>query len=139
MTKKRKLLNPAGTEALPRSLGFSQAVQVGDTIWVSGQVGFDNNGNVAEGIEQQSRLAIESLKNILAEAGATLDDIVELITFHVDIANELSTFAQVKSELMPNIHPAWTAVGVSALAFPALRVEVRASAVMHSADPSAKV
>ncbi|CAI10686.1 conserved hypothetical protein, similar to yjgH of E. coli (plasmid) [Aromatoleum aromaticum EbN1] len=133
----RKLLNPAGIEALSRRLGFSQAVQVGDTIWVSGQVGWDDEGNIAEGIKEQSRLALKNLRRVLAEAGATLDDIVELVTFQVDMS-DLAAFAQVKSELMPNAYPAWTAVGTTALAFPALLIEVRATAVRHCLDQSAK-
>jgi enamine deaminase RidA (YjgF/YER057c/UK114 family) len=42
--KKRILINPPGTEKIYEKLQFSQAVQVGDTVWVSGQVGMDETG-----------------------------------------------------------------------------------------------
>ena len=40
---KKKLINPKGTEAIYRSMQFSQAVKSGNMVWVSGQVGMDEN------------------------------------------------------------------------------------------------
>lgn len=133
--KERRLVNPPATAALTEQFRFSQAVRVGDLVWVSGQVGFDDQMNVPAGIRAQSRLAFENLKRVLEDAGATLDDVVDLISFHVDIS-ELSAFAEVKAEYMPSSRPAWTAVGTPALAFPELLVEVRATAAIGSAARS---
>ena len=129
---KRRLINPPGTEAIYRSWHFSQAVRVGDMVFVSGQVGMDDKG-VAEGIEAQARAALGNLKRVLEAAGATLGDVVELTTFHVDMG-ETAAFGKVKDEFFPESYPAWTAVGTSALVLPPLRVEVRATAVAGSAE-----
>lgn len=129
---KKKLINPPGTEGIYKSWQFSQAVQVGDTVYVSGQVGMDHEGKIPSGIESQAKLAFENLKGILAAAGASLDDIVELTTFHRDM-KEMKGFAQVKAGFLPKDYPAWTAIGTTELALPDLRVEIRATAVIGSA------
>jgi enamine deaminase RidA (YjgF/YER057c/UK114 family) len=76
------------TRALYDGFHFSQANRVGDTIWVSGQVGVDDKLTPAEGMAAQARLAFEGLKRTLAAAGATLDDVVELTTFHTPYGYE---------------------------------------------------
>jgi len=129
---KRILVNPKETQPMYDNFHFSQANRVGDTIWVSGQVGIDDEMNPASGMAAQARLAFESLKRILAAAGATLGDVVELTTFHIDLREELEQFTKVKDEYIPRNYPAWTAVGVSQLALPELRVEIRAVAVVGS-------
>jgi enamine deaminase RidA (YjgF/YER057c/UK114 family) len=128
---KRRLINPPGTEKTYQRWQYSQAVRVGDTIWVSGQVGMEKSGP-AEGIEAQTRIAMESLRRVLEEAGATLGDVVELVTYHTTMA-DMPGFAKVKAEFFPSDYPAWTAVGVPALAVPGILLEVRATAVAGSA------
>jgi enamine deaminase RidA (YjgF/YER057c/UK114 family) len=111
---------------------FSQANRVGDVIWVSGQVGVDDNLTPVGGMDSQARLAFEGLTRTLAAAGATLDDIVELTTFHIDLRGEMEQFAKVKDDYLARNYPAWTAVGVTQLALPELRVEIRAVAMAGS-------
>lgn len=127
----QQLINPKGTEVIYESLRFSQAVRSGDTVWVSGQVGIDENLKPAEGIEKQARLAFQGLKSVLEEAGADLSDIVELVTYHTSMA-DMKGFAKVKSEFIKANYPAWTAVGVQELVMPGLLVEIRATAVIGS-------
>ncbi|MBV8683517.1 MAG: RidA family protein [Caulobacteraceae bacterium] len=129
----RTLVNPKGTEPLYENFHFSAAVRVGDTIWVSGQVGLDEKMHPAQGMTAQTRLAFEGLKRALEAAGASLADVVELTTFHIDLRGEMAEFSAVKDEYFPANYPAWTAVGVTQLAIEALRVEVRAVAVAGSA------
>jgi enamine deaminase RidA (YjgF/YER057c/UK114 family) len=127
---KRQLIKPAGTEPLYDNFHFSPATRVGDTIWVSGQVGIDANMVPASGMEAQARLAFQSLKTILDAAGASMEDIVEIMTFHLDLRGEMEAFVKVKDEFLPDRYPSWTAVGVTQLAMPELRVEIRAVAVI---------
>jgi enamine deaminase RidA (YjgF/YER057c/UK114 family) len=128
---KQTLINPAGTEKVYEKLQFSQAVQVGDTIWVSGQVGMDATGMAGEGIEAQARLAFQNLQHVLDAAGSSLDDIVELVSYHTSM-NGIRDFGKVKAEFITSNYPAWTAVGVTELAFPQLLVEIKATAVIGS-------
>jgi enamine deaminase RidA (YjgF/YER057c/UK114 family) len=126
---KRQCINPASTKAMADAFHFSQATRVGNTIWVSGQVGVDATMTPADGMEAQAHLAFQALQSALEAAGANLTDIVELTTFHTDLRGEIGAFARVKDEYLPNRYPSWTAVGVTQLALPELRVEIRAVAV----------
>jgi enamine deaminase RidA (YjgF/YER057c/UK114 family) len=126
------LINPPGTEVIYDSWQFSQAVRSGRVVWISGQVGFDGANNlIPKSIEEQSRLALDNLKIVIEDAGGTLDDIVELVSYHTDM-RELDAFTEVKAEFFGADYPAWTAVGVTALADPELKVEIRATAVIGS-------
>lgn len=128
-TAKRQMINPPHTKVMYDTYHFSQATRVGDTIWVSGQVGIGPDMAPGKGMEQQATFAFEGLKAVLAEAGATLADVVELTTFHIDLRGEMSAFAAVKDRYFPDRYPSWTAVGVTQLALPELTVEIRAVAV----------
>ena len=125
----KSLINPPGTEQDYDEWEMSDAVQVGDTIWVSGKVGINKSGKIEEGIEQQSRTAFERIQDTLAYAGASLDDIVEIITYHVSM-RELDEFVKVKSEFLRRDFPAWTAVGVTELYSPEALIEIKATAVI---------
>ena len=132
---KQTLINPAGTEFIYDSLKFSQAVRVGNTVWVSGQVGMNEAGAVGDGIEEQARMAFQNLKKVLADAGGSLDDVVELVTYHTSM-DDIRGFSKVKSEFITKNYPAWTAVGVTKLVLPPLLVEMKATAVIGSASGS---
>ncbi|MBP0638991.1 RidA family protein [Cupriavidus sp. AcVe19-6a] len=126
------MINPAPfKERHYDQLHFSSATRVGDMIWVSGQVGLDvATGRPGEGMAEQARLAFLNLKCVLEEAGATMADIVEIMTFHIDLHGpDIRDFVSAKDEFLPERYPSWTAVGVTQLANPAFLVEVRAVAV----------
>jgi enamine deaminase RidA (YjgF/YER057c/UK114 family) len=132
-SKPRSIIVPKSAQGLYERFHFAQATRVGDTIWVSGQVGADANFQPAAGMAAQAELAFESLKAVLAEAGASLGDVVELTTFHTDLRGEMAAFSAVKDRYFPSNYPSWTAVGTTQLAIPGLVVEVRAVAVAGSA------
>jgi enamine deaminase RidA (YjgF/YER057c/UK114 family) len=132
--KQRRSITPASTESLYNNFHFAPATRVGDMIWVSGQVGIDANMVPGNGMEAQARLAFQSLKTILEAAGASMADIVELTTFHLDLRGEMKEFAKVKDAFLPDRYPSWTAVGVTQLAMPELRIEIRAVAVAGCGD-----
>jgi enamine deaminase RidA (YjgF/YER057c/UK114 family) len=127
----RKSIVPAAEQSHYDRLHFSPATRVGDTIWVSGRTGIANNV-IGQDMDAQARMCFEGLKAVLAEAGASLADIVELVTFHTDMQNDMRAFSKVKDEYLPGNYPAWTAVGVTQLMLPEFRVEVRAVAVAGS-------
>ena len=70
------------------------------------------------------------MQAVLAEAGGSLADVVELTSYHLAM-DDLHTFATVKAEFFPQDFPAWTVVGVTALALPELLIEVKATAVIR--------
>lgn len=127
----RELINPPGTEELYNTWQYSQAVRVGNIVFVSGQLGIGPDGQPGNTIEEQSRYAIQNLVRVLETMGATVADIVELATFHMDM-DDLPKFAAVKAEFIAQDFPAWTAIGVTKLALPWMLVEVKATAMCGS-------
>jgi enamine deaminase RidA (YjgF/YER057c/UK114 family) len=105
----RRPIIPPGTEAMYGGYHFAPATRVGDFIWVSGQVGLDARMKPGDGLEAQARLAFENLKAVLEAAGATLADVVELMTFHIDLQGEMTAFTRVKDAYFPEPYPSWTA------------------------------
>ncbi len=126
---KRQCINPPPTQVFYDNFHFSQATRVGDMIWVSGQVGVDASMTPGKDVEEQAHLAFQGLRNVLEAAGATLADVIELMTFHTELQGDMQAFAQVKDQYFPDRYPAWTAVGISQLALPGLRLEIRAVAM----------
>ena len=131
MSNKKELINPPGTEKIYRVMKFSQAVRSGNMIWVSGQVGTDEKRKAASGVAEQARLAFTNLQNVLKAAGAEMQDIVELVTYHTSM-EDVREFARVKDELIKTEYPAWTALGVQELIMPDLLLEIKATAVISS-------
>ncbi|WP_434664976.1 RidA family protein [Paraburkholderia sp. A3BS-1L] len=127
------MINPPQNRETYDRFHYSAATRVGDMIWVSGQVGLDPaTHTLGQGMEAQSRLAFENLKTVLAAAGATMADIVEIVTFHLDMhGSDIQAFVKIKDEYVPDRYPAWTAVGVTHLVNPDYLVEIRAVAVAH--------
>jgi enamine deaminase RidA (YjgF/YER057c/UK114 family) len=124
----RRLLVPAGTEMMRDQYHFSQGVQIGDTIYVSGQGGWDAAFQIAGDVGAQARQAFRNMERVLAEAGASLDDVVDVTSFHLDM-EQMGAVVTVLKEVFPNHQPAWTAVGVTRLAMPAMLIEIKATAV----------
>ena len=131
---RRHPIIPPSMQALYDAYHFAPATRAGDTIWVSGRVGMDAEGRIGEGMEAQARLVFEGLKSVLEAAGATLADVVELMTFHTDLRGDMPEFIRVKDEYFPDRYPSWSAVGVTQLASPKFLVEVRAVAVAGSGE-----
>jgi len=127
----REAIIPAGMEAAYEKIRYAPAVKVGNTIYVSGQIGRDMAMQLVEGREAQIVQAFENLKLVLATAGASLSDVVDLTTFHTDM-RDLPLFMQVRDRyLTTHPLPAWTAVGAHMLGGTAgYIVEIKAVAVL---------
>ncbi len=127
----RRFLVPQGTELMRDQFHFSQGVQVGKTVYVSGQGGFDASFGIAAEVGEQARQAFRNMERVLAEAGGSLDDVVELTSYHLDMEQMGAVVAAVR-EAFPHHQPAWTAVGVTRLAMPQMQIEIKAVAVLRA-------
>ena len=107
---------------------YSPAVQAGGLLFVAGQVGIRPDGTVPESAEEQIELAFQRLGAILARRGLGFDDLVELVSYHVRIDEQLATFRAIKERCITREFPAWTILGVASLARPDLLVEIKAVA-----------
>ncbi|UYV36934.1 RidA family protein [Rhodobacteraceae bacterium D3-12] len=81
----------------------------------------------------QFETAFEALEAILIEAGAGLADVVEITSYHVDMARHMEAFMAVKDRYLLEPYPAWSAIGVAELIVPGGLVELRAVAKVPSA------
>lgn len=125
----RKLINPPGTEEFYNTWQFSQGARVGNMIWLAGQLGIGPDGKPGATIEDQTRLAFQNVARTLEAAGSSLDDIVDLTTYHIAMS-DLPTVAAVKAEFIKANFPPWTAVGVTQLALPEMLIEVKVTAIV---------
>lgn len=116
------------TAAAPAAIGpYSQAVQAGDTVYLSGQIGLDPASmQMVDGIEAQIVRVFENLKAVAEAAGGSLNDAVRVTIYLTDLAH----FAKVNEAMARYFnapYPARAAVGVRELPRGAL---VEADAVL---------
>ncbi len=125
--------DPPAIRALIRpAYGYCEVLRHGDLVFVSGLIGrVPPDGAVADGIEAQTRAIFRLLRERLALVDATLDDVVELVSYHLDLAH-FGAVAAAKAEFFhPDRPPTWTAVQVGGLVDPRALVEVKATAVIQ--------
>ena len=111
-----------------KEYGYAQAVKVGDTIYVSGQVSHDETGKIvgAGDMEAQMRQAYTNIKKVLAQYGATIDNIVDEILFVTDMDKAFAAAVKCRNDIFsgtPSV--ASTIVQIQRLGFPELMIEIR--------------
>lgn len=108
--------------------GYAQAVKVGDTIYLAGQVSHDAEGNfvgVGE-METQMRQAYANVAKVLAEYGATMDNVVDEILFVTDMDAAFEARVKCGQDVFGGFPAlASTIVQIERLAFPELLIEIR--------------
>ena len=109
---------------------FSAAVRTGNLLFVSGQVGM-REGQVGEGIEEQTRFTLENIREVLAQAGASLEDVVKVTVFLTDMSL-WPAMNEVYRQYFPTDPPARSALGANGLALPELLVEIECVAEVAS-------
>jgi enamine deaminase RidA (YjgF/YER057c/UK114 family) len=115
--QKRHAIFPADRHALYDLHRYSAAIRSGDLLFVSGQVGSRADGTPEPVFEEQVRLAFSNLRAVLAAAGCSFDDVVDVTSFHTDPEAQIETVLAVRAgEIGDPPYPNWTAIGVSWLA-----------------------
>lgn len=121
------------TDQAPQAIGtYSQAVRVGETVYLSGQIPLDPAAMalVDGGIETQIRRVFDNLQAVARAAGGELADVVKLTIYLTDLAN-FPLVNQVMAEYFSEPYPARAAVGVASLPKGA---QVEMDAIMVIAD-----
>jgi enamine deaminase RidA (YjgF/YER057c/UK114 family) len=114
---KRDAIFPEERHALYDVHRYSAAIRSGDLPFVSGQVVSREDGSPEPDFEKQVQLAFDNLNAVLAAAGCTFDDVVDLTTFHTDPESQFETIMAVREKMIGDPpYPNWTAVGVNWLA-----------------------
>lgn len=130
------------------TFGYAQAVQVKDTVYVSGQLSHDKRGNLVApakldgagkpvdffNMEAQVRQTYLNAIELLGEFGATLDDVVEETLYVVDVAAAFPAASKVRKEMYGTDRPqcASNLIGITRLAFPEQLVEITFRAIIGS-------
>lgn len=124
----KRVLNPASVKA-KGSYSPGWEVSGGRLIYVAGQIPWNSEGRtVARGdVAGQTRQVFENIRAVLAESGATLNDVIKITIFSADIRYR-DTINQVRSEVFTPPYPASTQVAVASLADPEWLVEIEAVA-----------
>ncbi len=130
----RKVIIPPGMENIYDTYHYAPGIQVGDTLYISGQVGRDENLNVVEGVEEQYAQAFQNVGKVLSAAAASFDDVVELETWFAEDMGNLKTFMAVKDRFFTNRYPTWTGFAVKGFSMPGIIVEIKCKAVLGLAD-----
>jgi len=117
--QKAQVIVPEEARSSYETWGYAPAVKVGDTIYVSGVVSLlEGEGSYDERYARGFKTALDWIEKVLNEAGASLDDVIDITSFHTDLQRQLDVAIKVRMEAMSPPHPAWTAVGTTALATP---------------------
>jgi len=118
------------TTKAPAAIGpYSQAIQVGNLVYTSGQIPVDPaTGSFVEGgIKEQTRQSLTNIKAILAEVGLSMSNVVKTTVFLADM-NDFADMNTVYAEFFTEPYPARSAVAVKSLPKGALvEIEVVAS------------
>ena len=116
-------------DAPPVATYYSQAVEVSNvtrTLYISGQVGVDGSGKLADDFAAQCRQTLLNLQAQLRAAGMTFGNVVKLNTILPDLAN-IGELRRIRAEIIGDCKPASTLV-VSGLVDPAYKIEIEAIA-----------
>ncbi len=120
------------TKSAPSAIGpYSQAIQVGNLVYTSGQIPIDpSTGSFVEGgIKEQTRQSLSNVQSILKEAGLTMNDVIKTTVFLADM-NDFAEMNSVYAEFFSNPYPARSAVAVKTLPKGALvEIEVIAGTI----------
>ncbi len=126
----RRVIIPPGMENIYDTYHYAPGLLIGDTLYISGQVGRDENLNVVEGAEAQYAQAFENVGRVLNAAGADFDDVVELETWFADDMADLASFMAVKDRYFTSRYPTWAGFAVKGFSMPGILVEIKCTAIV---------
>jgi len=110
----RDVVFPPGRQALYERNRYSPAIRSNGLLFVSGQVGSRPDGSPEPDLEAQVRLAFQNLNTVLAAAGCTFDDVIDVTVFLVDPASTFERVWPVVQEFWGDApHPTLTGIGVT--------------------------
>lgn len=126
----KKILNP--TLLCPPNSHYSLGVRAGNTIYCAGMNGSDKNGRmVGDDIEAQTDQAVRNLQAVLEEGGASLQDVVKVVTYMKDIDRDRLPYMEKRKQFFGDNDPAGTICEVSRFIDPKCLVVLDAIAVIE--------
>jgi enamine deaminase RidA (YjgF/YER057c/UK114 family) len=119
-----KVLMPADeeTRALYNQFGFAEAIVHGDTVYISGVI-----VSPVEGLSEEEAYdaSWQYIASILERAGSSLDDVIDVTSFHTDLPAQAEAFVASKNRYLTAPYPAWTAIDIDSLFLENGMVEIK--------------
>lgn len=94
-------------------------------LFLTGMTGADADGRMPADAEAQFRNAFDKIALVLAEAGLTWADVVEMTSYHIGLRGHFDLFQSVRFDFVGNPYPAWTAIEAAGLRREGAIVEIR--------------
>jgi 2-iminobutanoate/2-iminopropanoate deaminase len=124
-----KRLNISSGSKFEAAFGYSRAVKVGDTLYISGTIGMDYpNGRISSDPVEQLHQIIRNMEPAIEKAGGTLKDVVQITTY-VTAPDVFQTIGPELGKIFAGIQPTNAAL-VVAFPVPDVKVEIAATAVI---------
>jgi 2-iminobutanoate/2-iminopropanoate deaminase len=121
--QEKKAINLSSAQGLP----FSDGILVGNTLYLAGQQGTDATGKLEEGISEQTRAALETIRKVVTRAGFSLKDVVTVNVYLSDV-HDFGAMNKVYATFFPDPKPTRTTIQAAALVNGA-KIEISAIAV----------
>lgn len=104
------------TEKSPAAIGpYSQAIKINDMIFTSGQIPFDAEGKlISDDVQEQTRQSLNNVKNILEEAGSSMDNVIKCTVF-ISNMEDFNKINEIYQEFFSEPYPARSCVEVARL------------------------
>ena len=107
--------NLVHTDRAPAAIGpYSQAIDLGELVFTSGQIPVAPDGSVSSDVAEQARQCLENLKAVLEAAGSGMDKVVKTIVFIMDMG-QFGTINEVYQQYFTQPYPARSCVQVAQL------------------------
>ena len=109
-----------------KEYGYAQAVRKGNTAWLAGQVGHNDQGELLSGMEEQLRQAYLNIKKLIEGFGMTMNDVVEEVLYVLDITSAFEARKKIGKEFYPDpMEIPSTLIQVTGLALAGQLIEIK--------------
>ena len=126
-------VNYAGSDSKSQAFHYSQAVKVGNTIRISGQGGWDENGNIASSAARQVELALQNIEKALqsVDSKASWKNVFAIRSYHTNIDESADLCIEGWRRVMPDHRPVWTCVEIAKLGIEGMQIEIEVEALIE--------
>ena len=125
--------NYASAESKSKAFHYSQAVKVGNIVRISGQGGWDAEGNMASTASKQVELALENIEKALQSVDKSLlwSNVYAIRSYHTNFDESADLCIDGWRRVMPNHRPVWTCVEITKLGIEGMQVEIEVEALVE--------
>ncbi|KAF3000918.1 hypothetical protein E8E13_008501 [Curvularia kusanoi] len=125
--------NYPGMESKSDTFHYSQAVKVGNIVKISGQGGWDVDGNIPPDAAKQVDLALANVEKALKSADSSLSwkSVYAIRSYHKNIDESADLAIEGWRRVMPNHRPVWTCVEITKLGIEGMQIEIEVEALIE--------